>query len=319
MQISVIIPTLNRCDLLSDALASVRVQSFPADEYEIIVVDNGSTDGTREMVERLKQDNGKPIRYVYEARPGLHWARHAGARAAQGEILAYTDDDAIAHSDWLKELYRAYTELDADCAGGKILIRWDQEPPTWVLPYESVLGRIDRGPEMCLLESGQHINGGNFSIKKQRLFEIGGFNPDQIGQHLIGDGESGLCDKIHRAGWKMAWVPGALVWHRQFVEKNATLKDIARRYANNGVCVAYAYYRQTQCRPPYLVRMVARTALKMIDRKLRAWKHRFPRDAAYYQHELNAAHFRGQLGYYLRLMYDANLRELALRERWIEE
>ena len=317
--ISVIIPTLNRCQILASALASVRTQSFPADEYEIIVVDNGSTDGTKELIERLNQDGGKPICYVYEAQPGLHWARHAGARAAQGAVLAFTDDDAIAHPDWLKELARAYTELSADCAGGKILIEWDREPPAWVIPYEGVLGRLDHGPEMRLLEPGQYINGGNFSIKRERLFEIGGFNPDQIGDYLVGDGETGLVRKIHQAGWRMAWVPDALIWHRQTVEKNATLADMRRRFANNGICSAYAYYRQTRCRRHHLLGRAAGTALRALYWRLRALKHRYARDVAYYQYELTTAHYWGQSRYYLRLAFDAGLRELALREDWIND
>jgi glycosyltransferase involved in cell wall biosynthesis len=319
MRFSAIIPTLNRCDMLADALLSVRTQSFPDNEYEIIVVDNGSTDGTRELVERLNQDGGKPIRYVYESRPGLHWARHAGARAAQGEVLAYTDDDAVAHPDWLKELARAYTELDADCAGGKILIRWDQEPPAWVIRYEDVLGRLDYGPEMRLLEPDQYINGGNFSIKRERLYETGGFNPDQVGDYLLGDGESGLCQKIHQAGWRMAWVPDALIWHRQTVDRNGTLSDMKRRFANNGVCGAYGYCRGTRCRKRHLLRRAAQTALRALDRKLRALKHRSAQDSAYYRHELDAAHLWGQSHYYLRLVWDAGLRELVLREDWINE
>jgi glucosyl-dolichyl phosphate glucuronosyltransferase len=92
--ISVIIPTLNRCSYLERALASAREQTFPSSEYEIIVVDNGSTDGTRDLVERLNQDGGKRLCYVYEGQLGLHHARHAGARAAKSWILIFTDDDA---------------------------------------------------------------------------------------------------------------------------------------------------------------------------------------------------------------------------------
>jgi glycosyltransferase involved in cell wall biosynthesis len=92
--ISVIIPTLNRCSSLERALASAREQTFPSSEYEVIVVDNGSTDGTRDLVERLNQDGGKRLCYVYEGQLGLQQARHAGARAAKGSILIFTDDDA---------------------------------------------------------------------------------------------------------------------------------------------------------------------------------------------------------------------------------
>ena len=70
ISISVIIPTLNRCQILAEALASVRTQSLPAYAYELIVVDNGSTDKTAQLVQELNRDGGKPIRYVYESRPG---------------------------------------------------------------------------------------------------------------------------------------------------------------------------------------------------------------------------------------------------------
>lgn len=178
---------------------------------------------------------------------------------------------------------------------------------------------MDLWPWMRLLEPGQYINGGSFSIKRERLFEVGGFNPDQIGDYLVGDGETGLVRKIHQAGWRMAWVPEALVRHRQTVEKNATLADMKRRFANNGICSAYAYYRQTRCRRHHLLRQAVGTALRALYRRLCALKHWYARDAAYYQHELTTAHYWGQSRHYLRLVCDASLRELALREDWINE
>jgi len=96
MQFSVIIPTLDRCALLANTLASVCTQIFPSDQYEVIVVDNGYSDGTRQMIEAMNRDGGKEIRYVFEPNCGLHHARHAGARSAQGEFLVYIDDDCVA-------------------------------------------------------------------------------------------------------------------------------------------------------------------------------------------------------------------------------
>ena len=70
------------------------------------------------------------------------------------------------------------------------------------------------------------------------------FNPDQVGNWLFGDGEIGLCRKIYMAGLNMAWVPDAIVWHRQFVDRNGTLNDLKRRHINNGISSAYAYYQE---------------------------------------------------------------------------
>jgi glycosyltransferase involved in cell wall biosynthesis len=323
MRISAIVPTHNRSAALIGTLNSLCQQSLPVKQYEIVVVDNASSDDTPAVVRAWLQDeqtinSGVSVRYVREERLGLQFARHAGAKAASGDILAYVDDDAIAHENWLCALVRAYEGLDADCAGGKILIRWDRDPPRWVLPYEPYLGRIDHGPQMRLLDPDRFINGSNFSIKRQRLYEIGGFNPDQIGDYLIGDGETGLCRKIHRAGWRMAWVPDALVWHRQIVSRNATLADLKRRFANNGVGQAYDYYRQTRCRQRHLLRQSAYKLLRSLKLKAYALRHLPERDSVYYESELRSAFHWGQATYFGRLLVDSKLREMALRDDWIQ-
>ena len=133
LAISVIIPTLNRCEILADALTSVRQQTLPADQYEIIVVDNGSTDGTRELTERLNQDGCKPIRYIYEPQLGLHNARHAGARAAKGNVLVFTDDDATFDPGWLQAYAKAFAEHpEMAAAGGPVRPIWEASPPKWL-------------------------------------------------------------------------------------------------------------------------------------------------------------------------------------------
>ena len=318
MTFSVIIPTLNRCDMLADALASVCAQSFPADEYEIIVVDNGSLDETKNLVEQLNCDASKPIRYVWEERPGSHWARNAGAKAACGDILAYIDDDCVVDRDWLANLYGAYRELNADGAGGKILIRWDRDPGSWVLSYEAFLGMIDHGPEVRLLKPGQSINFGNFSIRRSRLFKIGGFNPDQIGDYLIGDGETGLCDKIHRAGWKIVWVPDALVWHCQTVDRNATLRDLRRRLANDGREKAYANCRRYPNGVYHILHWAVAALLRFIAHKIVALiRLTMQKKDAYRGHEVWAAYYKAEMLYYVRFLCDPWLRQVVQRDDWI--
>jgi len=172
---------------------------------------------------------------------------------------------------------------------------------------------------MMLLRAGQCINGGNFSIRRSRLFEIGGFNPDQIGDYLIGDGESGLCKKIHQAGWRMAWVPDALVWHCQTVEKNATLKDLKRRYANNGVCLAYDAYRSQRPKFVGLTTRAAKQLVRAVIFKMLALPHRWQHCEPYYRYELSSLLHLAAARYFLRLIHDHNLRVLVLRKNWIED
>src|SRR5262249_38101966 len=158
---------------------------------------------------------GKPIRYVYEKRPGLHWARHTGARAAQGTILAYTDDDAEATPNWLTGLAAAYEDPRIGAAGGPIQGRWRTPPPARAPPPRA-FGQLDYGPDYQELSWPRTIYGGNFSVRKEALFAVGGFNPDtSVEDRLVGDGECGLCRKLYAAGWKIAYVPDALIYHVQ--------------------------------------------------------------------------------------------------------
>ena len=99
--ISVIFPTRNRCAFLADAARSALEQDFDADRYEILVVDNGSTDGTKEVVAGLTAQAPGRVRYFLEEQPGLHRGRHRGAREARGEFLVYADDDILAAPSWL--------------------------------------------------------------------------------------------------------------------------------------------------------------------------------------------------------------------------
>jgi glycosyltransferase involved in cell wall biosynthesis len=318
MQFSVIIPTLNRCNLLADVVASVRAQCFPADQYEIIVVDNGSTDGTRELVERLNQDGGKPIHYVYEPRPGLHWARHAGARAAQGDILAFTDDDALVTSGWLVGLSMAYDDPQVGAAGGPIHVHWRTPAPPWVPPL-GTFGHLDYGPEYQELAWPRTIYGGNFSVRKQALFDVGGFNPDTAAEdRLVGDGETGLCRKLYSAGWKIVYVPEALIYHVQD-GATITLSTMRHRYAQQARFLAYADYKAQRQSTVRLLRRTGRMLLRAADRKLRALKHWPAQDLAYYRHEVNVAAALAGAEYYLRLALSQRFRQLVLREDWISE
>src|SRR5881227_699611 len=100
--ISLVIPTHNRADLLERALYNAMALHEPQDTYEIVVVDNASTDKTRDLIQRLQKNQpAAKLNYVYEARLGLHNARHAGARMAKGDLLVFTDDDATFDSGWL--------------------------------------------------------------------------------------------------------------------------------------------------------------------------------------------------------------------------
>lgn len=310
---SVVVPTLNRKAFLAETVEMLTRQAYPADGFEIIVVDNGSTDGTGDLRSSLTSGTSPKVRWIDESRRGLHFGRHAGARAATGEVLAYTDDDVRVDPNWLHELNAVYDAFDADAVGGRIDIEWDREPPDWIAPFEFALGRLDHGPEAKLLTAGQMINGGNFSILRKRLFEVGGFNPDQVGDYLVGDGETGLCRKIHQHGWRMAWAPSARIWHRQLVDRNGTVRDLRRRWYNNGVCDAYEWFRSQRPGRGALLRGAAVAGWESMQLHLRARCGGGDR----IRRVLNAAKFHGRADYCVALTFHRSRRELALRNDWV--
>src|SRR5262245_20417417 len=120
--ISVVVCTRDRADRLLRILGSLRDVATPASlEWEIVVVDNGARDGTQVIVARFARTARIPVRHVMESRRGLSWARNAGVRAAQGDVLAFTDDDCLVDAKWLERIdaeFRADPSLSV--LGGRV-------------------------------------------------------------------------------------------------------------------------------------------------------------------------------------------------------
>ncbi|WP_346289244.1 glycosyltransferase family 2 protein [Sphaerothrix gracilis] len=215
-QISAIICTHNRAAYLGGAIDSLLQQTFTA--YEVIVVDNASSDHTRSVVEARLGDSR--LRYLYEPQLGLSTARNAGALAAKGEILAYLDDDAEASQDWLVTLYQVYQQnSQLAIAGGKVTLIWPPEttPPRWLSAELSAsLGTYDLGEQLIYIEQpGLTPRGLNYSIRKSFLTSIGGFDPNlgRVGQNLLSNEEMHMTALALQSGWQVAYVPEALAAH----------------------------------------------------------------------------------------------------------
>ncbi|MEM9001909.1 MAG: glycosyltransferase [Cyanobacteria bacterium P01_F01_bin.86] len=215
-RISAIICTHNRDDYLGAAIDSLLTQDHA--DYEVIVVDNASTDNTRKIVEaRLSEPR---LQYVYEATLGLSVARNAGAKAAQGDILAYLDDDAEASKGWLAALTRIYeADEKVAIAGGKVTLIWPpgRTAPDWLSNTMSgSLGAYDLGDEVVYItQPGLTPRGLNYSIRNDFLEKIGGFDPNlgRVGKNLLSNEELYMTEKALKMGFKVAYLPDALVAH----------------------------------------------------------------------------------------------------------
>ena len=215
---SVIICTHNRADSLAQTLRAVLKQDLDVSDMEVIVVDNGSTDDTNETVESISQNASFPVRYFFEPTLGLSHARNAGLHHAQGQIVMFTDDDAIPHKNWARNIMGAYRNPRVGGAGGDTNPIWPRSKlPVWLHP--SLIGYLgltqyhfSRYKE---LHYPSYPYGVNISFRREVAIELGGFSTDlgRRGRYLLSGEETELCYRVEKAGGKIVYVPDAVVDH----------------------------------------------------------------------------------------------------------
>jgi glycosyltransferase involved in cell wall biosynthesis len=221
--ISAIICTHNRDTYLGAAIDSLLRQDFAA-EFEVVVVDNGSSDRTCEVV--AQRASNPRLKYVFEPIIGLSVARNTGAKVASGEILAYLDDDAVASDCWLQVLAHAYkNNSKLAIAGGKVTLLWPQGvlQPRWLTSgLAANLGAYDLGDSTIYInQPGLTPRGLNYSIRRSFLTEIGGFDPHlgRVGKNLLSNEELQMTEYALQKGWQVAYLPEALVAHNVAPER----------------------------------------------------------------------------------------------------
>jgi glucosyl-dolichyl phosphate glucuronosyltransferase len=216
---SIIVPTFNR-----SAVSSLAVKSLLAQEanfaYEVIVVDNNSTDDTRERIQRLCEHAPEKLRYLFEKKQGVSVARNAGITAARGDIIAFIDDDAIAQPGWLNALAETYhMHPDAWCVGGKIILELPEELPLWFGCGSEILmshlGRLDLGDATVERRYPNDVFGGNFSVRRDVLGRVGLFDITlgPVDRYRIESEETELCWRIQQAGGAVYYCGRAIVTH----------------------------------------------------------------------------------------------------------
>jgi glycosyltransferase involved in cell wall biosynthesis len=325
LNLSVIIPTYNRAACLKRALASAVSLDYLPEGFEIIVVDNGSTDPTRAVVSEAR--NIKPsfrLHYVKEDRLGLHNARHAGVLAATGEILIFTDDDATFETHWLRAYAQAFaSHPDMAAAGGPVRPRWEVPPPEWLVDF---IGAARTFGMYSLMEpfdefrlSGEQVFFGvNMAIRAKILKEVGGFNPEAFGSVWLGDGETGLNYKLWARGMLVGYVPDAIVYHHIPAER-MTMQYLRARAANQGACDLYSDYQRSR---PHAGLLLAR-ACRLLMTKSHSWataallKNRT--DIASVHIQLDAARTKSQLRYMLRIAFDKKFQNFIEKKNWLND
>ena len=221
--VSVVVATYNRAGLLPDTLGALASQETPPSlEWEIVVVDNNSSDATPDLIEAFSKTASMPVRYVLEPRQGLSNARNRGVEEARGAILAFTDDDVLPEPDWIAQVVDAMERWSAHGVGGRILPRWEASPPGWITGNWRHLRRLsimdfDEGRRLAIpLEREPQVWGANMALRRELFDRVGGFDPrlGMIGRRLFRSEESDLIERALRLGLTIAYDPALIVHHR---------------------------------------------------------------------------------------------------------
>lgn len=243
MDISAVVCTHNRCELLRQTLQSLMSQDYPISDYEVIVVDNRSTDGTRDVVYNFMKKGGDgssnlieedmaEVRYIFEEKIGLSNARNRGIAESRGDLIAFIDDDAIAERFWLSRLMEVYREeKDAACVGGRVIDVWKVSKPVWWHPDLNIVSKFDYGSARAILKYPVFPIGTNISFRKDVLVNVGMFNINlgRSGSKLSGYEEADVCVKIHKLNQRIYYEPKAIVYHA--VDERKLSRNFVRRRA----------------------------------------------------------------------------------------
>jgi GT2 family glycosyltransferase len=321
VRVSLVIPTYRRAADAMRCLASVQRQTL--EDVDVLLVDNSPEAELRSRIDTFDATAPQHVRYVHEPRLGLHNARHAGARAAAGDVVVFTDDDAEFDPGWLAAYARqfdAHPEMAA--AGGRVLPGWDAPPPEWLCDTLQrdptmfpALSLLDLSPEFQLTSDGFFF-GVNMAVRRDALFAAGGFNPEIFGDRWLGDGETGLNRKLWARGLLVGYVPDALVYHHVSPER-MTVAYLRRRQMHEGACDMYARFHPDVPRGTVLLATVA----EIVRGSARDWLaeplFRGRTDPRALRVQLRAARAWSRLEYVVRLMFDPRLRALVARETWL--
>lgn len=210
--VSVVVCTYNRADRLPLALEALLAQEG-AVPYEIIVVDNNSTDSTSDVVDTIAQRAGQRVRPVFESRQGLSYARNTGIALARGSIIAVSDDDVRVAPDWVRRIKQAFDQHpDIAYIGGRVMPHWMEPPPKWLTTaHWSPLALQDYGPD-CVISGREHavcLVGANLAFRRQVFETVGLFTP-ALGRIKDGIGSTEDHDfqlRAWRAGLRGLYAP----------------------------------------------------------------------------------------------------------------
>ena len=244
---SIVICTYNRLKLLKLCIESIASLKTPASDFEIIIIDNNSTDATEAFCKELSiiypNYNWK---YINEPNQGIAFARTRGAKEAIGEIIAYIDDDSMAEPNWLDEIIKFYKNRpEAMSTGGRIIPKYLVPVADWFGKYFwGLVGNYDLGKSVFQMKGVRYPSGANMHFRKAVFEKYGYFdsNLGRSGKSLMAGEEKAMYLKLINANEKVFYLPHVIVYHhvegnkfdKEYVKLHSMGIGASERIMNNG-------------------------------------------------------------------------------------
>jgi glucosyl-dolichyl phosphate glucuronosyltransferase len=217
---TLLVVTNNRASTLRDTLDALARQNYSS-SWEVLVVDNNSTDDTTEVVAQASCSYPVPLRYAFEPRPGKYWAMNTGLEAANGKWIACTDDDAFPEPDWLQQASDGFAEHRCDFVGGRVLPLVHGTPPEWIDLRNPIAGKVlalqDHGSQPR--EYGRaHVSwplGVNVAYRRDAFVRAGLFEGrlGRVAGTLRNQSQREWHLRARAAGLRGMYLPGMVVHH----------------------------------------------------------------------------------------------------------
>ena len=238
MDISVVICTKDRCELLQRAIELLAAQNLPRDKtFEIIIVDNNSSDATAQVVRTQQTRSSRPLHYFFEGKSGLSNARNRGIKESSGDIIVFTDDDMIFSDNWLGGIYAAFLSPPAPaCVVGPVSIHEDSHP--------ALNSSFPPGRKRFIFpsEPWDAGRGNNMAFKRKTLLEAGPFDTRLGAGTRAGSGEDiDMFYRILKNGGDILFDPGIEVFHDHGRHDAESIERICRNYAIGGTAFLIKY------------------------------------------------------------------------------
>lgn len=243
MNVSVVMSTYNRARLLGPAIEALLAQDTGGLTYEVLVVDNNSTDNTKQVIESYAERDPR-IKYVFEKKQGVAYGRNAGIALTKGKYIAFCDDDVTVTPTWLRSLHEALLRYpDADFVGGKVLPLWKGTPPSWIDSKMSPLALQDYGetPQLVSKENPRCLISACLAVRRQAFERAGLFDPatQRVGNSIGSSEDHDWELKVWQRGGYGVYVPSVLCYAE--VPPERQVKSYHRRWhLGNGKFTAIA-------------------------------------------------------------------------------